>query len=243
MKIIFKIHFLFFISAFICFVTGLFKDFIIISSIVLVHEAGHIISGLCYKWKIEKVILLPVGGITIFNQKINSNLKEEFVIAISGFVFQTIYYLLTGKNNYLFKQYYFFILFFNMLPIHPLDGSKIINVLFNLFLPFKKSYIINIILSIIITVIIILLNINNLIIVLSLIILIPKIYKYYQIKNITFNKFLLERYIYNFNFKKTKIIKNINNMYKQKKHILNIENKLYKESEILSKRFDSKGEM
>ena len=241
MKIIFKIHFLFFISAFICFVTGLFKDFIILMSIVLIHEMGHVLVGLYYKWPIEKVIILPIGGLTVFNQKVNSSLKEEFMIAIAGFVFQTVYYFLVGKNNQLFTQYYYFILLFNMLPIYPLDGFKIINIIFNVFLPFKKSYIINVILSILISLIIIFINVNNLILVLSLLILLPKIYNFYKKRDITFNKFLLERHLYKFKYKKIKCIKNIDQMYKQKTHIFNLSNKLYKESEILAKRFDSKG--
>ena len=57
-------------------------------------------------------------------------------------------------------------------------------------------------------------------------------HKYY------FNKFLLERYLNNFNYKKHKVIKNINSMKKQTKHIFNINNKFYTEKEIIRKVFD-----
>ena len=50
-----------FIIGFICFLTGNFKNFIIFSSIIIVHELGHIIGALIFKWKIDKIILLPLA--------------------------------------------------------------------------------------------------------------------------------------------------------------------------------------
>ena len=77
-KNIFKIHPLFYLTAFICVITANFKNFIIFSSIIIVHELGHIIGAIIFKWKIDKVILLPFGGITIFQENIDKSLKEEF---------------------------------------------------------------------------------------------------------------------------------------------------------------------
>ena len=136
MKITFKIHFLFFISAFICAITGLFKDFIMITSLILFHELGHIFFAILFRWKIEKVIIFPFGGLTVFNQKINSSLKEEFFIAIAGPIFQILFFILINDQNILFKHYHTLILLFNLLPVYPLDGSKILNIIY-------KSHIVN----------------------------------------------------------------------------------------------------
>jgi hypothetical protein len=59
------------------------------------------------------------------------------------------------------------------------------------------------------------------------------------------NKFILERYLYKFKFKKIKILKNqnIKNMYKDKKHFFCLNNKLYDEQVVLSKMFDFKGKV
>ena len=149
MKITFKIHFLFFIVSFLCFMTGLFKDFVVFTSIIFIHELGHIITGILFKWKIDKVIIFPFGGLTIFNQKINTSSLEEFIIAIAGIAFQTIFLLLLNTNNYLFIKYYKIILFFNILPIYPLDGSKVLNIFLNKIFPFKKSYSLTIFISLI----------------------------------------------------------------------------------------------
>ena len=233
-KNIFKIHFLFYIIGLICFLTGNFKNFIIFSSIIIVHELGHIIGALIFKWKIEKIILLPFGGITIFNENIDKSLKEEFIIAILGPLFQFIFYLLY-KDNEIFNYYNIAILLFNLLPIYPLDGSKIFNVLFNLFLLYKLSHMLSIILFFIFIVLIILYKID---IFLILIFIIIELFKEIIKHKYYFNKFLLERYLNNNNYKKHKVIKKITNMKKQTKHIFKINNKFYTEKEIIKNLFD-----
>ena len=240
-KNIFKIHIFFYIIAFICVLTGHFKEFIIFSSIIIIHESGHIIAGIIFKWKIEKVILLPFGGITIFKEYINKPLYQELIITLSGPIFQLIFYYIF-QGNEIFNQFNQAILLFNLLPIIPLDGSKIINVLSNYIISFKYSHIVTIVLSIISILTILLLTINRrlellifLILLFILIEIIKEIYhhKYY------FNKFLLERYLYNFNFKKQKNINKLEQMKKETKHIFKIKNNYYTEKEIIKKMFDN----
>lgn len=239
MKIIFKIHFLFFISAFICFITGFFKNFIILTSIILIHECGHILIGLLLKWDIQKVIIFPFGGLTIFNTKINTNLNEELLVAISGVLFQTLFYFLLFNGNDLFKQYHILILLFNLIPIYPLDGSKVLNVFLNKIFPYKISYIITIIISFL-SIMLVLIQNQSFMLILSMLLLISKVFNYYKEINISFNKLLLERYLYKLKYKKTKIISNINNIYKDKNHIIKNRKNIVKEEEILKKIFDSK---
>lgn len=57
-------------------ITGLFKEFIILFLIIIVHEIGHIISALYYKFNINKINLYPFGGYIVFDEKINRALKE-----------------------------------------------------------------------------------------------------------------------------------------------------------------------
>ena len=74
--------------------TGHFKGFIVFSLIILVHEFGHILMGIRYGWKIEKVILLPFGALTIFHEDLNRKIKEEFWIVIMGPLFQIVFTLI-----------------------------------------------------------------------------------------------------------------------------------------------------
>ena len=84
MKKIFKIHPIYYLTAIITIITGNFKDFTLITLIIIIHELGHISAAIYYKWNIEKIIILPFGGITIFNEYLNRPIKEELIIALAG---------------------------------------------------------------------------------------------------------------------------------------------------------------
>ncbi len=236
-KNIFKIHPLFYLTAFICVITANFKNFIIFSSIIIVHELGHIIGAIIFKWKIDRVILLPFGGITIFQENIDKSLKEEFIIAILGPLLQLVFYFLYSDNP-TFNQYNLTILLFNLLPIYPLDGSKIVNILFNEFISFKRSHILTIITSFITLLVVILSVKYNLLLYLILLFIVLEIIKEINKHNYYFNRFLLERYLYNNEYSKNKIIDNIKKMKKQTKHIFKINNKYFTEREIIRNLFD-----
>lgn len=203
------------------------------------HELGHIIVGLLFKWKIKKVILLPFGGITIFEERIDKPLLEEFLIAIAGPIFQFFYFLMFKGNN-IFFSYNVAILLFNLLPIYPLDGSRLINIIFNKIFSFKFSHILSVILSYIVCFLFLFFCIKDLNIILLFILLfiMLEIFKETMKHNYYFNKFLLERYLYNSEYKKKKIIKKLSEMKKQTKHIFKIEKNYYTEKEIIRKLFD-----
>ena len=103
------------------------------------HEFGHILMGVLFKWKIEKVIILPFGALTVFNEDLNRKLSEEALIAIMGPIFQVIFtYLLYNLGVQDAVYYSSSILCFNLLPIFPLDGSKLLNVFLNKITSFKR---------------------------------------------------------------------------------------------------------
>ena len=236
-KSIFKIHPFFYFFTLISLITGNFKNYTCFISIIIIHEIGHLLIAIILKWKVEKVLILPFGGITIFNEDINKPLLEEFLILLLGPIFQIIYTIL--MNNQLITEYSKNLLFFNLLPIIPLDGSKLLNILLNKIVSFKISHLITIYISIM-TIIILTIKINSLLIILVFSFIIFKIIEEIKNHENIFNKFLLERYINNYKFKKIKIIKSINlkKMKREHRHIF-LTNKKYKtEREILKKRFD-----
>ena len=143
-----------------------------------------------------------------YNNYVNTPLKEDFLVSISGVIFQYIFYIIT--NRYISYSYYsiinYSIIIFNLLPIYPLDGSKILSVIINKLTNFYNSLKISVVISYIIIFlsILILFKINKIFILIFifLIIRVNKLSK--NIKNI-YNKFLLERYIHEFKFNKVKI--------------------------------------
>lgn len=245
--IIFKIHFLYWVMALICGFCGLFKNFLYFSLLITIHELGHFIGAKIMKWRVKKIILLPFGGITIFDEFLSKSLYEEFIILILGPLFQIIFYFLYthifGFNS-LLHNYHYALLFFNILPIFPLDGYKLLNICINKFCSFKMSHILTIIISSLTTILVFIINLYNLnfIMLLALIFLIIKNTEEFINHNLIFNKFLLERYLYSINLKKSKIIKsnNLKKMKREYKHIFYYNNKYETEKSCLKKKFDIK---
>ena len=221
---------------------GRFRLIIYFMLLIVVHELGHILLGIYFKWKINKVVILPFGCLTKFDIDINTRLIEEFIVSISGIIFQYIFYIIISRHitYYYFKHINYFIIFFNMLPIIPLDGSKVLNALLNKTTNFYTSLYISNVISIIFIIItnIVLFKYNKLILIVTIFLLLETIKNIRSI-NYIFNKFLLERYIKKYIFKKYKKINSVYKMKKDYKHVFYIENKCISEYSFLLKMFDN----
>lgn len=198
-----------------------------------------------YKWKIEEVILLPFGALTIFNEDLNRKMKEEFLIVIMGPIFQIIFtffiYKIFKMSNIL--EYSKFILFFNLLPIYPLDGSKILSLFLNVITSFFKSHMIVIFVSFLTIIFLIFISDFNLILILILVFLCVRVFEEYLNHNNLFNRFLLERYLKKYRFIRYKRIKNIRQMKRDYSHFILSNGKYVCERQALNKRFDFKGKL
>lgn len=202
--------------------------------IIIIHEFGHITGAFICKWNIEKVVILPFGGITIFNEDINRPLKEEALILLLGPVYQILFTFFLNDYKYLSYS----LLFFNLLPIFPLDGSKILNIFLNKVTSFKKSHLITLYLSFICIFYIMYRCRFNLILILCLIFLFFKTIEEYKKHSMIFNRFLLERYTKNYKFKRICYINSIYKMKRDYRHFFYYKNKYITERSILKKRFD-----
>ena len=242
-NILTKIYFhpLFIITTFIFILIGKFRFILYFMMLILIHELGHILVSLYYKWNIEKVILLPFGGLTKYKIFINHPVKEEFFVSIAGITFQIIFYIFINKivHYKYFSVMNYFIIIFNLIPIYPLDGSKIMSFIINKITSYKNSLKICSIVSYLSLIFILILSFNiNKLFILVLIFLLIETIKLSKNINYIFNRFLLERYLNNFKFKKIKVIKRIDEMKLDYTHIFNINNKFITEKEILHKMFD-----
>ena len=238
MKIIskIKIHPLSYLIALIFFLMGLFRNYIIIMNIILIHEIGHVFASLFLKWKIEKIIILPFGCLLKYNEYLNKPIIEEFIIAIMGIIFQILF---TFKCCVLYNT---IIIIFNLLPIYPLDGYKILNLLLNKIINFRLSYLISIYISYLflyLSIIYIIIN-RDIIYLMVIIPLIIGLNKEYRNRYNIINKFYLERYLYKFNFNKIKIINNLKKMKRDYMHFIKCNHKCIYEKEYLKKLFDKK---
>lgn len=239
------IHPLFLLVCLLFILLGRFRIICYFMLLITIHELGHILTGLFFKWKINRIIILPFGCLTKFDIDINTRLLEEFMVSISGIMFQYIFFIIIRDNmSYYFSFINYFLLVFNMLPIYPLDGSKILNIFLNITTNFYNSLYISTYISFIVIIIIniLMFNRNKLVLLITIFLLIETIKNYKNIK-LLFNKFLLERYIKKYRFNRFKTINNVYKMKKDYRHIFYIDNKCITEYTFLSKMFDNKGEM
>ena len=226
--------------------TGLYKEFLIVFSIVIIHEFGHLFSAVYYKWNIDKISIYPYGGCVSFNEKINRPIKEELIILVMGPIVQIVYFLIVYllfmrgfidfKTFGLFKTYNFTLLSFNLMPIYPLDGGRIVNVFSNYLFSYRWCNLIICFISVffIFLVVIYSYNIN---LVMMMVFVLTEVFVFFFFQGYLYNKFLLERYLDDYGFSKYKIIRNKNGFYRDRRHIIYIDNEYVTEKDYLRRRY------
>ncbi len=144
-----RIHPLFWLLLALCFMTGYIWNVLIVFLIVFFHELGHTLAAKWIGWEIEEVLLFPFGGVLkVYNQGAES-LKEIFIVTIAGplqhlFIpFISTMLLATPfwseSLHQMTLMYNLTILIFNLFPIWPLDGAKLLSLGLMMVLPLKKA--------------------------------------------------------------------------------------------------------
>ena len=247
----FKINNATYLLIFTFLITGYIKNIILILIIILFHELGHIFFLKKLNFPIDEVIIYPFGGLTKTSKLINTPINQDLLIYSGGIIFQIIFYLIfyfffqigliTNLTFNLFLTYNTGILIFNLLPIRPLDGGEIINLLIEKKCSFIQAHGFSIIISLISLGIFLIVNLqyslNNYLIIGYLIVKLNEIIKR---KNYTFHKFLLERFLYTLPYKKIEHDDDFNPQVLKKDtlHFFKKDNRYYHEREILAKKFD-----
>lgn len=214
--------------------------------IITFHELGHLFVAYLLGYKKSSIIIYPFGGITKYNSYLNSSMLDELLILIGGPLFQEILYLLIlflCKNNLvssinfnIVSLFHKSLLYFNFLPIVPLDGSKLLLLILEKVFSYRKSNVLIIIISFI-SIFLFAVFEKRLVFILLTCILIKSIIEEANMINIKYNKFLLERYLNKFSFKKGKLINNIEKIKRSREHNFIENNKIYTEKEYLDKYF------
>ena len=147
---------------------GYFNYLVIIIFILFFHDVGHIFIIKILKYKINKIEIYPFGGIIKTNIGLNSKSRDIFLISIAGIIMQLVLFLISyilfklgfiSLLSYnIFNKYNLLILLFNLLPIYPLDGSKMLSSLLEYFLSFKLTILLSYLISLIFIVILIFYN-------------------------------------------------------------------------------------
>jgi stage IV sporulation protein FB len=126
--------------------TAHFLELCLLLGIIFIHEMGHATAASFFSWRIKKITLHPFGGVAEMDEHGNRPLKEEAIVVLAG-PFQHVWmvaaaYLLFSLSwlpNELFQTFLYYnlmIFIFNLFPIWPLDGGKLVFLFFS----FKKAF-------------------------------------------------------------------------------------------------------
>lgn len=241
----FKVHPLTYFILFSILICGYFNYFLIVSIILLFHDLGHLIIMKIYKVKIIGIEILPFGSIINTSINYNMNSNKLFLISSGGVLMQLLLYIvfyllynygiISLLSYQIFLTYNKMIILFNILPIIPLDGSKVFLSIIERFWSFKSSIKIVNIISIVSIIVFIFTNTISLNLIFISLFLLFKTYSEIVNHSYIFNKFLLERYLYGSNYSKIINVPSIKKIYKNRFNFINNE----REDKILAKLFDN----
>lgn len=153
-----KIDLKIFLFALLFIFTGQIELYILFMVFTLLHEIGHLLMGILLGFKIKQINIMPVGfsiafetNIVDYNKKIkkaNYFIIKKLIIAISGPLINVIVCIICLLCNKLFTQRYaeiiiytnILIALFNLIPIYPLDGGRIVKYILQLFYSKRRVY-------------------------------------------------------------------------------------------------------
>lgn len=180
---------------------------------------GHFVTGRILKLNVKEIRIFFFGGVTVLEEDLNLSIYKEILFVIMGPVTQVLFYLLIYiiySNGYVsiitfnkVKLVNQVLLSFNLLPILPLDGGKILNNILDIFLPYNLSHVISIIVSVVSVPLIFLFDKKLLMIVLVLSLVI-KIYNEITSHKYRVNKLMLERKLKHVKYNKNELFVNNN---------------------------------
>lgn len=128
--------------------TGHFLEIITLCILVFIHELGHMVAAWSYGWRIKSIELLPIGGVAKTDEWGTVPAREEIVVALAGpfhHVWMVLFSLFAYRLGWWSEAWtmYFiegnlFIALFNLVPIYPLDGGRVLQAALSYVMPYQK---------------------------------------------------------------------------------------------------------
>ncbi|AUS28128.1 Zn-dependent protease [Paenibacillus polymyxa] len=129
--------------------TGHFIEIMTLFTLVFIHELGHATAASLLGARLLSIQMLPFGGVAVIEDQGKLNAWKEIVIALAGPLQNGIMIIIllwlrhvSGLEhdyvNYII-QGNAVIALFNLLPILPLDGGKILQSLISLFFSYHRT--------------------------------------------------------------------------------------------------------
>jgi len=113
----------------------------IVFGLVILHELFHMLVARGYGVKITRIELYPYGGTAVLEDTFEGKRRDETVIAFAGPAFNIALFLListlrwegifTGAWALELQKINFWLAVFNLIPVLPLDGGRIMRAIFS----------------------------------------------------------------------------------------------------------------
>lgn len=241
----FRIHEWTYVFFFLAFCMGMFQRVLILFIILFIHELGHLFFIKLCGYSLVELIIYPFGGICKVSHRINDSILKDLLISLGGVFAQLVleFFLLRSsfQNKELFLFYNQIILYFNLLPIIPLDGSVFLHHFLEFFFSFeislKKYERISLLFLILFFLYNVIFKVHNY---LMCFVLLGQYYMYFKNKKYYLKRFYLERYLWEFPYLKIKNEqgKDYHVLKKNTRHFFYDGEKYLNEKEILKEYFD-----
>ena len=106
--------------------------------VLLIHEFGHFFAMKLYNYQNVKLFIIPLVGAFVSGKKQSVSQKHMSIIILAGpvpgiIIGTALYIINRNYNNETLKMLsnvFIFINIFNLLPIYPLDGGRLLENLF-----------------------------------------------------------------------------------------------------------------
>lgn len=145
----FRVHLLFWGVIGLSIATGHVLEVLTLFVIVLIHELGHVAMAKELGWTVKEVQLLPFGGVATMEDAYATDPLDEIVVALAGpflnMVMIGVSYLFWYIGVWTEEWARFFLVSnltiagFNLLPIWPLDGGRIVHAILCWFMPYRMA--------------------------------------------------------------------------------------------------------
>ena len=162
-----KIDLKIFLFLFLFLLTSQLEMYILLMLFAIIHELGHLVAGLILKFKPEEIKLSPVGlqvQFKVIDEEYKKSKAKQLsikkaIIALAGPLTNLVIATVTAIIAYLnanFQNTYIFslilyanllIAIFNLIPIYPMDGGRVVKEILSIIFGKKKAYKITYIIS------------------------------------------------------------------------------------------------
>jgi stage IV sporulation protein FB len=144
-----RVHPLFWLMIAMSVWTGQFVEILTWFVLVVIHELGHVTAAWSFGWRLRSITLLPFGGVAQTDEWGTVPAREELAVALAGpfhhvimvivsFAFAGLGFWSEDWTAY-FIHGNLMIACFNLLPVYPLDGGRIMQALLSFILPYRLA--------------------------------------------------------------------------------------------------------